>query len=250
MLAGTLVPTASGRDVALPTDRVLLRHGDVVRMVSARNHVVLWELAHIETDVRILDVTTDDLLLWVGGSTDDPRVLCIDLEQGRERWTTPPLHDYVHDLLRPDLGGRTIMPNGLPFHPEETLPLADARSVCLVRRTGPVVIFERETGRFRGAVERTLTQVHDADLRPWGICLAGIGFPIGERAELQPMLIALDPETGDVLHSIKTEPEEEIVWMRTDDAAGLVTGTTRGIGRFDGRTGDVLWFNRTPPCPG
>lgn len=246
VLAGSVLPRHPAATGPMPPDRILLREGDELRLVTSDALSSLWTRTLDDPAAQLISFGKTELLLWTGGWADDPRIVLLDARTGRQRWITPRLSDHVYAPLARERGVSGRMPGGLPFDSRETLAVLGRESMYLVQRTGGVAAFDRDDGRVPlWARDRTLEEVHLAVAHEFGLVLAGRdrGIDAPGGGELEPRIIVLDPRNGELLHRLRPQGRSGIAWMATDPAGSLLCASAEGIELVDLLRGRRRWMN-------
>jgi len=245
VLDGRLLPVHAAAVAAPPPDRALLLHDQELRLISAEALQELWTTTLDHGSAELIDCDEEELLLWVGPKTDNPRLEALDAGTGRLRWVTPLLSDHINEPLARDRPVAGRMPDGMPFDSRETLPVIGPEAMFLVQRSGGVAAFDRADGRsLLWAQDRTLEEVHLAIAHEFGLVLAGRDREFGAAAEpdgLQPRIVVLDPMTGALLHRLRPQGRSGVIWMAADPLGSLLCATAGGIEQIDLLAGRRRW---------
>ncbi|MBT8485021.1 MAG: PQQ-binding-like beta-propeller repeat protein [Phycisphaerales bacterium] len=247
VMPGRLLPAAAGvTPVGTPSTAFLLE-GEHLTRLEGSTIGPRWTVTLDAPGAQLLAADERSVLLWMGEQTDDPRVVALDPQTGRARWTTPPLREHLDEPLSRDRGAIAQMPNGLPFDPRETLVRLGDELAFLIQRTGGVVAARPSAaGAIAWSLDRTLEQVHIAEAHPFGLILAGIGrtpAPDGTTGELVPQIVVLANETGDVLHRIRPQSPGGVTWMTATPMGRVVCATPEAIELIDILRGRAIWTN-------
>jgi hypothetical protein len=126
-----------------------------------------------------------------------------DLADGRPMWTSPAWPDLIRGVEHP--GGddrandRFADPIRGRVRGDEILIATGARTVCFVERAGRAVALDAASGRELWTRALPVSQIHDADLAAGVLAVGGSG--LNDRGVLVPMLVTLDPRTGETVHT-------------------------------------------------
>ncbi|MDY7108800.1 MAG: PQQ-binding-like beta-propeller repeat protein [Planctomycetota bacterium] len=245
VLDGRLLPRHAESTGPMPPDRALLRAGDELRLITADELEPLWRAEVDDPTAQLIAFDRNEILLWAGESTSDPRLIARDAATGRIRWSTPRLADHLDAPLARERGLADRMPDGLPFDSRETIPVIGREQMYLVQRTGGVAAFSRADGAFPlWTRDRTLEEVHLAAAHEFGLVLAGRARSIDAPGDgLIPRLIVLDPRRGAVLHRLRPQGRSGVRWMMTEPGGGLLCATADGIECIDLLRGRRRWTN-------
>lgn len=253
-LSGVPVPPYDRESSLLPADRLLIRDGKSLQLLSAASLKPMWkEPAAGEADVpELLRFGDTGILLWYGADALDPKAVMLDAVSGQTVWTTPRVADLLADPVR-DLakarGVRDQMPNGDPFDPQQTLPLVSDRALILIQRTGGIAAYGLHDGKtVLWSRKQSLEQVHFAALSDGVLALSGMARDArGANAapgpgELAPRIMLIDPATGNALcDPIAPMGRLGVKWMELTPQGSLVYGTSEGIEAADASDGRRLF---------
>jgi outer membrane protein assembly factor BamB/elongation factor P hydroxylase len=244
VLDGRLLRRVDHAIVGVAPDRALIYDGIELRLVTSASMTPSWSVALDDEDAQLLLHDDDELLVWLGSQTEDPRVVALDPATGARRWTSPPLGELVEEPWTQARGVLSQMPNGLPFDPRTTVPAVDADTIYLARRSGAIAAMERSGGGVLWTVDRTLEQVHDVLAHPFGLVLVGRDRRLDARGgsgELEPRLLVLDPRSGETMHRL--HPHAGVLWLAADPFGSLVCASAKGIELVDLLQGRRRWTN-------
>lgn len=244
-LPGTLLPLGSGVR-SVPSDRVLLKDGSRISLVSGAQLRPLWT---VDLDVvgmtSVLRFDADGLLLWVASPGDGPRALMLDPQKnGEQRWISPTFAELAGALPRPRPPRAGVrLEQGPGFDPKETIPLVGRTALVMVRRSGEVLALDLTDGKtiLWHRRQPLLEIVHLAQIHDVGLVLGGFLKP-RDRNELVPALIMLDPVTGRTIQEI-APLGSGVKWMTIGPLGALVYGTDEAIESIDLLSGRKLWSN-------
>jgi len=258
-------PTFSG---SLPTDRVLLRDGNNVKLITSASIQPAWAAVVEGASPQILRFDDQAIILWFGADQQNPRAVRLNPADGTVVWTT----SGIAELFTGGGGAqvdrtrvaREQMPNGDSYDPGETIALAHRQSLILVQRTGAIAAIDIADGStVRWTAPAVLQQVHLALERDGVLVLTGTArdidavAPAGrDRAEadaqqapspLSPRIQVVDPDTGRPAFGVdgllRTPGRGGVKWMTVSALGTLVYGTTDGIDAADLTTGERRWSN-------
>lgn len=259
---GGLVPAygPAARPV-MPADRVLLRDGTKLQLISSAKMETLWTQTVTGEYPKALRFDGREIVLWFDADPLDPKAVMLDAKDGKPRWTTPRITDVLGDPVRElarTRGIRDQMGDGEPFEPMQIIPCLSAQSIILVQRSGGVAALDLADGQtVRWSKKQTLEQVHLVALHECALVLAGMAREVGgsgpgagkNAGELTPRIVALDPQTGQSLlgaeQVIRPLGRRGVKWMKASPLGLLVYATGEGIEVFDLYTGRRAWTNST-----
>lgn len=245
--------------------RMLTYEGNLLRLVDLgvrpdrggdADAETVWSM-DVAPPIDVLSFNDRTILLALNPHTVDPRVVALDARTGRERWITPRLSNVLDDaerMLQPLRGaesfGETTLPDGRPFDIREALTLLDESNVYLVRRTGSVAAFSRETGELRWSQDDVLHHMHIATAHPCGLALSGIvQEPADDRRSgdmpVKGRLVVLDPMTGRTITAMTPLDHWPARWMDMTPLGALIYRCESGLEAIDMLSGRVLWSNTT-----
>ncbi len=242
--AGSLVPTRAGMDAAgRPTDRVLVYDPPRLALLAGATLDSLWStVPGVLGEPSILRFDDEGLLLWMDLPGTDPRAVMLDAFDGSQRWISSDLEMLMADPGRWG-GANDLMPRGQQFDPSEIVPVVGDDTLVVLRRSGAVVALDLADGntrRWQRTRQPPLRQIHLETLNEFALVLAG-AQQAAEGRELVPLIVVLDPETGDTLVEIEPLDEAPVHWMTIGPLATLIYGNSRGIEAFDLMTGRRCW---------
>lgn len=254
VLAGALVPRHAQSRIRLPADRALLVDDGTVRMIDSDGLIARWSNYVGSDAVQLLRFTDGGVLLWIEDDPDDPRAVMLDAADGAQRWTTPRIADHLDDPIA-DLarlrGAADQMPNGEPFSPEQTVPVANEDWLILIQRTGGVIAFDlHDASTPLWTEKRVLEQVFWVGLRDRTLILAGRGAGPESRGGPGPVVAALDAATGEPVCRLRPGSEADIRWVVFGPMGSIVCGTERAVEAMDLNAGRIIWVSSQPAVRG
>ena len=167
-------------------------------------------------------------------------------------------HLFVTDLeaLKNETLRRTLtddlLPRGRPINMTQMLPLAAARNLTVVRRSGTVIaldIADGSTPKWKRVEAAVLRQVHLAVLGDTALVLAGTQQAADGR-ELVARIVALEPDTGRTLFEITPLGGTPVNWMTIGPLGSLVYATDAGLEAVDLQSGRRWWSAVSPDAQG
>lgn len=253
---GVMVRFAEFSDDQPPIDRVLLRRGAEMQLLTGTGLDTTWPVDRTTklTEPHVLAMDGDRAILWGEAAPDDFRAVAVNMDDGDEVWTSFAMADLVANPAADLARIRSVnerMPDGEPFDRRQTLALVGREALIMVQRTGAVAALSMADGRSKlWANPQTLDQVHLAILSDSVLLLAGAarsadaGTHSGEGV---PAVLALDPKTGEPLFAngsmLRPIGDGGVRWMTLGPMGRLVLGTPESIEAIDVFTGEQLWIS-------
>jgi len=261
---GSLAERAQSRDwlVALgstPGEAIEIP-GRVVRMVAnaEASKQIDGVLMAIEHDLVLLDKTSlkprwtagiedrDPVVLLVGGEIGDGMLLWEEVTAGEHVASVFSLTDgsivrstpSLSTVLPPEAAlaaGRPVlqmMPDGEHFDPSEMMPFIVGRKLVIVRRNGDAVGFDLgDISKPAWTAKGLLGQVYGASVSDLVVALGGRGE--GQDDDAPPVVVSLDPATGELLSRNQLDVSDDVRWLRVVPTGELLVGSGRGIVALD-----------------
>jgi outer membrane protein assembly factor BamB len=151
----------------------------------------------------------------------------IALDTGEAIWVSSPWDTMVFGVPPPDADepvaarDRFVDPVEGRVRADEVLLTLDARTIALVERGGRAAAVDAASGETLWARTLPLLRVHDVDTAGAVLAVGGVGRD--RSGQYGPAVTALDPRTGEVIHT-DTAIQSEVRWVRVTGAGDVVAG--------------------------
>lgn len=244
-LDGDLLPIANS-DSIVDLDTFFITRGTVLSMLENDDLEPRWTVDLDEPAKRLLAHDANGALIWQAPNPPDGRVTLLNPVDGSVKWSTPSIIETLRDESNEMIRASTLsdqLPTGELFDPAESLPVTNGRQVILVRRIGPVLAYDAQTGNALWTVDETLDQVHNVQLSETALVLTGLTRTRKGSTQSNPGLVAIDPATGKVLGRFSTHDNQLAQWVRIAPLGRFVYGTDGGVEAIDIFNGRRAWTN-------
>lgn len=244
-----LVLPVAGTKVDVPTTYVLFHVPGHLQLRSASDLEARWTVPLNTSAVpELLGADQETVLLWLDGATPNPHPLMLSAIDGSLIWTGRPLENDPLEAMERRPGAQEQMPDGRPFDLSETLPLLAQRTMVVVQRLGDLAGYDLRDGtRPAWHVEDVLDRIHFAVLTEHSLILAGMQAELGPAPRrtptMTPMIVILDPQTGNLLQRLRPFGDGGVHWVALAGLGGLVFGTDTGVESVDLLSGARQWVN-------
>lgn len=247
ILEGFPTPIASEVAAMAPNDAIAMTEGSSLVWRTGKELEPLWTAPLESPDATIVGFDPY-LLVWEGKERREPRLTAIDPRDGTTKWSTPRITELLPPPGRLDLNVDGFLPDGLPFLPQQVVPMQVGDGFLLVRRDGSLSFVDGGDGRtVRWSSDRLMTRIYGMQLAGGMLHLSG--SEVDSRGEVVGVTVSLDPMTGRRLHrSVHEMGEVRLAFG--DDAGRLAVVTKGGVSMVD-PVGAVLghpggWTCRDP----
>ena len=251
-LSGSLVPLRP-QVAQRPPDRALLYDPPQLALIDDPAYEPGWvTVLGVLGDPSVLRFDARSLLLWVDAPGDDPRAVMLDPADGSQRWITPVFAELIKTSLQaPGRGvAAEALPGGMPFNPNQTLPLA-GRALVVVRRSGEAMALDLGDGTTRlweRIDDPVLEQVHLVRMNDVALVVSGIRT--ASSGEPEAVIVVVDPDTGDTLHEIAPRGGSPVRWMALGPLGTVTYGNAAGFETVDALSGATTWARVGPRALG
>lgn len=243
-VSGQVVPLHAAARGVRRTDALLLLDEATLRLLEAPQMQQRWSVNIGEGGAQALRFTNQEIVLWLGGVTSEPRAVGLNPADGSQRWITPRLSELL-PLPAAALADKPQIVGGQAVAGTETIPMLGGGRLVLARRSGGVVAFDAaDPERVRWQRERTLDQVHFAHLSDAALVLIGLRYAPAGQAGMNGAILVIDPDSGEIRHDLETADLRSVRWAAITPMSELAYATESGVQMIDLLSGRSLWSSR------